>query len=357
MKVLFIDGTAGFSPTRKDTKPTGGILSSLTILPQLLAAKGHEVLVKSVFNEHCLINDVTYLSLTDEVKQCDVVVFNRNVISNPIIDQAKSAGAKIIWWLHDVVDHRYLIDDAFKRVDGIVALSQYCQKTYANYFEIEKKKFAVIPNGVDKSVFYPGDYSKRNPGLMIYASAPIKGMKPLGYLAENFKRLNPTNEVRMYASQTLHDKNDDALIKYQFSRAKESGVTILDPLPQNELAKVMREAWLLLMPNSYPEICSNLLLQARASGLPVIASPTGSIPEFLRNGEHGRITKSGPCDLYYWWKEFAFEALTLTVDKDKHKQMSQSAPIGVDSWETIATQWELYLESLLREKVNGNICV
>lgn len=356
-RILFIDGTAGFNPGRIGEKATGGILSSLTILPKLLAKRGHQVLVKSIYNVSTMIDSVQYLSLTDEVTKADVVIFNRNVISNEIVAQAKAAGAKIVWWLHDVVDHRYLIDDAFKQVDKIIALSQYCRKTYSDFYEIPKEKFAVIPNGVDKSVFYPGDYALRSPHLMIYASAPIKGMKPLGFLAENFKRLDPRNEVRMYASQSLHDKQDDALIKYQLNKAKESGVNVCEPVSQAELAKVMREAWLFLMPNSYPEICSNLLLQARASGLPVIASPTGSIPEFLKHGVHGKITKSNPTDLYYWWAEFARLALELTVNKEEHKQLSIGTALGIDSWETIAEQWDMVLNSLLREKVNGNVSI
>lgn len=347
MKILFIDGSTGFDPNRIENKATGGILSSLTILPKLLAEKGHEVLVKSTWNRSEVIDRVKYLSLTDEVKQADIVVFNRNVLSNEIVAQAKVAGAKTVWWLHDVVDHRYLIDDAFKQIDGIIALSRYCRDTYSSFYGIEKEKFAVIPNGVDKSVFSPGKYSDRNPHLMIYASAPIKGMKPIGYLCENFKRQDPRNEIRMYASQKLHDKQDDALIRFQLEQAKKSGVTVLDPIPQAELAKVMREAWLFLMPNSYPEICSNLLLQARASGLPVIGSPTGSIPEFISNGKNGVITKSNPCDLYFWWAEFARAALELTVDKERHKQMSIETSIGVDSWETIAEQWDLYFHSLV----------
>jgi glycosyltransferase involved in cell wall biosynthesis len=340
LKVIFIDGTPGFDPQRLASKPTGGILSSLTILPRLLAQRGHDVWVKSVHTVSGKIDGVNYLSLTDGIEQADIVIFNRNVISRDVVAQAKSTGAKVLWWLHDVVDHRYLIDDGFTQVDGIIALSQYCKRTYSQFYGIPEEKFVVIPNGVDKDVFYPGRYEDRDPHLMVYASAPIKGLKPLGLLANNFKRLDPQNEVRMYASQTLHDKADDALIRFQLDQAKMQGVTVLDPIPQADLAEVMRKAWVLLMPNSYPEICSNLLLQARASGLPVVASPTGSIPEFLPRG--GRITKSNPCDLYFWWKEFALLALELTVDRDTHQYLSNEAPHGVMSWEEVATEWDRY---------------
>jgi glycosyltransferase involved in cell wall biosynthesis len=348
MRLVFIDGTKGFSPTRMEKQATGGILSSLTILPRLLAKFGHDVRVKCAITEPEVVGEVRYLTLMDEVASADIVVFNRNVISRELVAQAKAAGARVVWWLHDVVDPRYLLDDAFRAVDGIVALSKYCRDTYSVFYGIEPKKFAIIPNGVDKTVFFPGPYGKRKHGLLIYASAPIKGVKPLGFLAANLKRHNPEAELRMYASQRLHDKMDDALIKFQLDRAREQGCTILDPIPQHELAQVMREAWLLLMPNSYPEICSNLLLQARASGLPVVASPTGSIPEFLRSGEHGTITRSGPEDLYFWWHEFAGEAMKLVLDHEQHKRMSEATVFGVDSWEVIAEQWHDYLCSVAK---------
>lgn len=350
MKILFVDGTSGFSPSRLSSKATGGILSSLTILPRLLAKRGHEVFVKSVHDKHEEIEDITYLGASEEVKgACDIVVFNRNVLNNALVAQAKATGAKIVWWLHDVVDHRYLIDDAFNSVDGIIALSYYCAGTYAGFYGIPAHKFAVIPNGVDKSVFFPSS-KKRNKNLLLYASAPIKGIKPLGFTIANYKRLNPNAELRMYASQGLHDKKDDALIRYLLDQARSHGATILPPIPQAELAEVMREAWLLLMPNSYPEICSNLLLQAKASGLPIVASPTGSIPEFLRDGVDGVVTKSGPCDLYYWWKEFAESAIGLTVDEAKHSAMSTNTSENVLSWETVADKWENSFKNLLGSK-------
>lgn len=343
MKLLFADGTAGFSPARLAEKATGGILSSLTILPRLLARRGFEVYVKSTHNTSETIEGVHYLSPTDEMKACDLVVFNRNVLTHSLIDQAESAGAKVVWWLHDVVDPRYLEDDGFTRVKNIVSLSDYCTRTYSEFFKIPTDRFTRIPNGVDKSKFYPGDYANRNPNLFIYASAPIKGLKALGFTAANLKRHNPNAELRLYTSQGMHEKIDDALVKYQLNLITHEGGTVLPPIPQDELAKVMREAWCLLMPNSYPEICSNLLLQAKASGLPVVATPTGSIPEFYRGVE---ITDSSPLDLYFWWAEFAGKALGLIEDKARHEALSLAGPVGVMSWDEIADQWAAYLRGL-----------
>lgn len=344
MKLLFLDGTKGFSPSRVKEKAAGGIVSSLTAIPKFLAFRGHEVYVKSVFDKSETIDGVHYLSSKDECKNVEAVIFNRNVLNHSLVAQAKKLGAKLVWWLHDVVDHRYLVDDAFKEMDAIVSLSNYCTRTYSEYYGIDPKKFFEIQNGVDKSIFYPG--KKKQRGLFIYASAPIKGMKPLAYTIRNLRRHEPKAELHVYASQGLHDMQDDALVRFQMGAlAEEEGVKIMPPVPQEKLADELRKAQALLMPNSYPEICSNLLLQSLACGTPVVGSPTGSIPEFLATGVEGYVTVSTPSDLYFWWAEFAKKAVRLLKE-----EMPSNRFRHVPSWEEIGRRWETCLENVIAKR-------
>lgn len=343
LKILFVDGTKGFSPTRLAEKPTGGILTSLTLVPRCLAKEGHDVYVKSTWNNSAIVDGVHYLGIKDEVGDLDIVVFNRNVLNNDLVNQALATGANLVWWLHDIVDHRYLVDDAFRRIPNIVSLSGYCTRTYSEFYDIPRGRFTIIPNGVNQKVFYPGDYSRRNPNLFVFASAPIKGMKPLGYTFENLKRQFPKAELRVYSSQGLHELQDDAIVAHWMKELEKVGAQVLPPIPQEELADVFREAWMLLMPNSYPEICSNLLLQARACGLPVITSPVGSIPEFV---DGNPITKSNPCDLYFWWVEFCKLSVSLAKDQERHKEISRKCPDGVKTWNDIGYLWHRYLTEI-----------
>ena len=352
MKILFIDGTAGFTPTRLQERPTGGILTSLTLIPRYLAAQGHDVTVMSCFEHMAVISGVYYLPITKNVSDLiaqDVVVFNRNSISRPLAKHFKANGARIIWWLHDICQLSYLQDDGFKLVDDIVALSDYCRYSYSEFYGIAHDKFQVIPNAVDPTVFYPGT-EQRDRNLYIVASAAIKGLMPLEFTLHNMKRHNPDFELRVYSSQKLHDLENTASQNQALWALGKAGAAVRDPIPQHELAAVMRKAWCLLMPGHFPETNSNLVLQARACGLPVISAPIGSAREFIEDGYNGLLTASYPHDLHLWLKHYAGLCIDMQ-DPLLQSRLSRNAPEGILSWDVVGSQWNNLLS---RQAVAAN---
>lgn len=340
--VWFLDGTKGFSPHRLKEKPTGGIITSLTVIPRHLARTGWDV---SVISAHEAVEEVDGVKYSQKLPEGvpDIVVFNRNVVNRSLIHYFKAS--RKIWWLHDIVDHRYLEDDGFLYVNKIIALSHYCVASYSDFYEIARNKFHVIPNGVDTELFHVKQ-TKRNSALFICASAAIKGFYPLEFAFHNLKRMNPRVELRLYSSQKLHDLDDSARSLTQFEQLRGQGVSVRDPIPQKELADVMREARGLLMPNHYPEICSNLLLQAQACGLPVIGVPIGSTPEFIEHGVTGLMTRTGPSDMFWWWKDYASKCVALMKDDGLYNRISENAPKSPKSWDVIGEQWNDMLKGV-----------
>ncbi len=169
MKILFVDHTNGHNPKERTSKPTGGILNSLTLIPEYLATKGHDVYVQSTYDKTEDVNGVHYIDRQTPIPKWDVAVFNRNVLPKDFVLYNKELGAKIVWWLHDIVQTSYLTDDAFKYVDHVIALSDYCKQTYVDFYQLDPSHVSVIPNGVDTHIFYPGAYEERNPNLYITA--------------------------------------------------------------------------------------------------------------------------------------------------------------------------------------------
>ena len=97
------------------------------------------------------------------------------------------------------------------------------------------------------------------------------------------------------------------------------------------------------MPNHYPEIDSNVLKQAQACGLPVVATSIGSANEFITHERTGLLTKTKPHDMFWWHKEFSLLTAQLATDDGLFKRLSEKAPVGVPGWDEIGEQWCRFL--------------
>ncbi len=347
MKILIVDQTSGHDPKTVFDRPTGGCLTSLTRVSEELVKLGHEVFVSSTYATEDTVNGVKYLSAGQTVPKWDITIFNRNVLPKEFVTYCKQQGSKIIWWLHDIVDPRYLPDDTFRLADKIIAQSEYCKKTYQDFYGIPEDRFTVISNGIEESIFNPGVYENRNPNLYLMASALIKGYSPIETCYINLKLHNYNLDFRIYSSQQLHGIENTSSQQRWLDGMGASGAHIYSPLSPTSLAAIMKKAWVLLMPNSYPEMCSNLLLQARACGLPVVTSDIGSNPEWIKDEETGLLTtKWHPHDIHSWSKEFAEQACRLHFDKALHKKISDNTTIGIPTWRDIGGQWNEVIRSL-----------
>lgn len=350
MNLLFTDGTLGHNPKERKSKPTGGILNSLTLIPEYLAKAGHDVYVNSSWQNNEIVNGVKYVTDGSEVPVMDIVVFNRNILPKDQILYWKERGAKVVWWLHDIVQLSYLKDDAFLYVDKIVALSKYCQDTYADFYQLPLDKFVIIPNGVDKELFHPGDKTKRNGQMMLMASALTKGFMPIPTAFENLQRHNPDIDFRIYSNQSLHGMKNNSEQQKFLEGMERVGAHVYAPVSQESLAVLLRQARCLLMPNTYPEICSNLLLQAQASGCPVVTSNIGSASEYIENKVTGLITtKYHPHDMYSWIVEYTNLVLDIWLNDDLFNKISTESPRAVKDWNEIGGIWHELLQVVVGE--------
>lgn len=133
----------------------------------------------------------------------------------------------------------------------------------------------VITNGVDLSVFTPGPEQRDPLVLFVGNLARIKGADRLVGMWPSVRAAVPGARLMIIGSGSLADTLEDAFTTDDAELAGHQ--------PREAVAEAMRKAACLVVP-SRSESWGCVILEAQASGTPVVATEVGGIPDALGDG-------------------------------------------------------------------------
>lgn len=158
---------------------------------------------------------------------------------------------------------------------------------------ISRNKIATVHNAVDLAEFTVSTTSNRAQNLLLFVGRidPSKGLhcllRSLRLLSDSVKLViaGPLSWDSSYNSRILSS------IK-EVNRMSSHAITYLGPQNHNQLFDLYRKATMLVLP-SISETFGIVLLEAMASGTPVVASNAGGIPEIIKDRVNGLLFRSG----------------------------------------------------------------
>lgn len=151
--------------------------------------------------------------------------------------------------------------------------------------------YTVVPNGVDLTLFRPAETTRlRLAGrLRCLAVARLVERKGLGELIRAFAQL----ERGRFELEIVGDGPDDRMLRDLAAGLGLAGeVRFLGSLDRAGVAQRYREADLFTLPSS-AEAFGNVFAEALASGLPIVGSTAGGIPELVEHGTNGLLIPPG----------------------------------------------------------------
>ncbi|WNO09047.1 glycosyltransferase [Teredinibacter sp. KSP-S5-2] len=149
---------------------------------------------------------------------------------------------------------------------------------------VAKEKIVVNYNGVNKNLFFNDESVNTNTKPLLLYVGNLKRTKGVLACAEAFGEIiNQGIDAELCFIGQGTDKVHIEKILAENPKAKEL-THFLPPMPQEEIRSWMNKAHLLLLP-SFNEGVPNVVLEAKACGLPSIATAVGGIPEILCEGE------------------------------------------------------------------------
>jgi glycosyltransferase involved in cell wall biosynthesis len=153
---------------------------------------------------------------------------------------------------------------------------------------VDPQRIAVIPNPVDPEVFSPDHGEKTAEPSVVYVGRLVEEKDPLT-LVEGFRLTAervPQAKFRIVGDGYLEKKVRAAIRRH----SPESRIEMVPG--QADIRPELRKAWVFVMSSSC-EASPNVILEAMASELPVVASRVGGIPELVREGETGLLFEPG----------------------------------------------------------------
>ena len=217
-----------------------------------------------------------------------VIIENRQGFT---INAAKTLAIPVILHLHtDTLDKdSYKASEIVDSCDRIITVSGYLKKQVDG---IKKNaKIEVIYNGIEVNRFFKPSqiYSRKDFGIdendfvVIYTGrlAPVKGIKEL---IEAFTLLKdyPSIKLLIVGSANFGDeKNDNSFTKEIKHNSNEiaSKIVFTGYIPYENIPSILNIADIGVIPSIWEEALSLTSLEGMASGLPLIVTRSGGIPE------------------------------------------------------------------------------
>lgn len=184
-----------------------------------------------------------------------------------------------------------LISKALARADGVIAVSE-ALKIRMGELGVEADKIAVIRNGVDRAVFYPRDQieMRRKLGLdaesrIIVTVAALVPLKGVDRLIDAMAMMRGVN-AKLYV---IGEGPQRAALESRIAKhSLADRVFLVGSRPQSELAEWYSAADLFCLA-SHREGCPNVVIEAMACGLPVVAADVGGAGELISKSDYGRL--------------------------------------------------------------------
>ncbi|MEO8352251.1 MAG: glycosyltransferase [Chthoniobacteraceae bacterium] len=162
-----------------------------------------------------------------------------------------------------------------------------------------KDRIHTIHNGVDQTIFQPGDRAAARQELGLPADARI-----IVFVGDFVADKHPTLLIEAFSRVIADDGFDNVLLvcvgsgpleddlRWRVDRDCPDRVVFAGRRETEGVARCMQAADVLCLPSSYEGV-PNVVLEAFATGLPVVASRVGGIPEVHPEGKLGRLVPPG----------------------------------------------------------------
>ncbi len=187
------------------------------------------------------------------------------------------------------IHYRNMTLRGLNHAEHVIFVSENLFKT-AKSLGFKNKYYSVIPGGVDTKTFHPNK-RKKNRYITIGFIGHLERVKRANLIPEIFYNINKSyKNSRFLIVGDGSLKND---IEHKLNLMNIRKITqITGAVPYAQIPDIFHKINFLILP-SKNEGFPSVVLESLSSGVPVIASKAGGIPEIINNGINGVLVARG----------------------------------------------------------------
>jgi glycosyltransferase involved in cell wall biosynthesis len=195
-------------------------------------------------------------------------------------------------------------------------------------------RIEVHPNTVDTDVFTVAAHERHDPPRRLVTVGTLTDKKGHAYLVEALAGVEAVH---------LDVVGEGNLRKSLETRAAELGVdvTFHGELPKHEVARLMRDSDLFVLPSTH-ETFGCVLIEAMASGLPSVATSVGGVPEVLGE-EAGELVEARDPDALAG-------AIERVLERDFDREAMARETRERYGYDAFAEEWSGVYERLIESR-------
>jgi glycosyltransferase involved in cell wall biosynthesis len=294
VRIAFLDPSAmDYTVETPYEQPTGGTQSAVAYLAVELAKLDHAVFLINNTTRRGVYREVNCMSLREGgrgafLNSMDVVIVVTAAIGY-LLRFVENVTTRVLLWVHVSHDQQpvyaLLNSNEIDCWDGFVFVSKWQRDNFCRIFSIPAEKAVTLGNAISPAVeaqpiAEPWFETGASPAL-IYATAPFRGLAPLIDAFAAIRAAVPDVVLRVFSSMRVYqDAAQDDQFAPLFERCRTTpGIEYVGAVDQPRLAVELSRAAALAYPSIFEETSCIVAMEALASGLMVVATSAGALPE------------------------------------------------------------------------------
>lgn len=237
---------------------------------------------------------------------------------------------------------------ALQHADGITVVSNALKDKIIAIYKTPEEKISIIPNGVDSGVFKQmsqidcqrelGLNSDKKKLLFVGQLQPVKSVDTLIRALSILKNEGKLDfETLIVGEGPLREQLESLAKELQLD---EADISFKGQQAHDKVASYFGAADLLCLP-SIREGRPNVIIEALATGLPVVASSVGGIPELINDKNGALVPPSSP--------EKLSQALATSINKKwQRKEITEGS--NSSSWSHCSEQYYSLFSKIISNK-------